>query len=424
MNADRIWHPYTRLSAEPETGWPVIARGEGIHLFDEAGRAYVDAISSWWACALGHAHPRLVAAIARQAAILPHSILGNLSHRPALDLAAALCGLMPTPDRHVHFASDGASAVEAALKIAVQYGHNIGRPGRRGLVSLEGAYHGDTLGAMAVGYQPGFHTPFRDLLFHAHRIQVPASAGQEDACLREAGDWLGRHAAETAALIVEPLCQGAAGMRMHSARFLKELASLCERNGILLIADEVAVGFGRTGRWFAFEHAGIDPDLVCVGKALSGGSLPISAVIVRDSIYRTFSDVPSDHTLYHGHTFAGNPIACAASLEALRIYREDGWIERVARLGGILCDRMRPLSDLPSVLEIRTLGLIGAVELKPDSGPVETARPVRVREALLRRGVLSRPLGSVVYLMPPLIITEPELEQLVQDLIASVQEAG
>lgn len=424
MSVDRIWHPYTRASAEPESGWPVITRGEGIHLFDETGRAYVDAISSWWACALGHAHPRLAAAIARQAAILPHSILGNLSHRPALELAEALCGLMPTPDRHVHFASDGASAVEAALKIAVQYGHNTGRPGRRGLVSLEGAYHGDTLGAMAVGYQSGFHAPFRELLFHPFRLPVPAAAGQDEDCLRVAGDWIGRHAEETAAVIVEPLCQGAAGMRMYSARFLREIAGLCRRHEILLIADEVAMGFGRTGRWFAFEHAGIDPDLVCVGKALSGGTLPISAVIVRDSIYRTFSDPQADRTFYHGHTFAGNPIACAAALEALRIYREDGLIERAAHLGEQLRNGMQPLSGLPSVQEVRTLGLIGAVELKPDPEPVETTRPARVREALLRRGVLARPLGNVIYLMPPLILTEGELRQLVDDLHSAVVEAG
>lgn len=418
MSADRIWHPYTRSAAEPEAGWPVIARGEGIRLFDEAGRGYVDAISSWWACALGHAHPRLAAAIARQAAILPHSILGNLSHRPALELAEALCGLMPTPDRRVHFASDGASAVEAALKIAVQYAVHLGRPDRRRLASLEGDYHGDTLGAMAVGYLPGFHAPFRDLLFHADRIPVPSRMDEEEDCLRRATDWFGRHGGETAALIVEPLCQGAAGMRMHSPAYLRELAGLCARHGALFIADEVATGFGRTGRWFAFEHAGIDPDLVCVGKALSGGTVPISAVIARESIYRAFADPEIDRTLCHGHTFAGNPVACAAALEALRIYREDGIVEHAGRLGERLREWMRPLTDLPTVREVRTLGLIGAVELEPGEG-----RSARVRAALLQRGVLARPLGSVVYLMPPLVISETELERLVLDLVESVREA-
>jgi adenosylmethionine-8-amino-7-oxononanoate aminotransferase len=424
MSADRIWHPYTRSGSEPEDGWPVIARGEGIHLYDEAGRGYVDAISSWWACALGHAHPRLVSAIARQAAILPHSILGNLSHRPALELAEALCGLMPTPDRRVHFASDGASAVEAALKIAVQYAVHLGRPDRRRLASLEGDYHGDTLGAMAVGYLPGFHAPFRNLLFHADRIPVPARAAEEEDCLRRASDWFGLHGGETAALIVEPLCQGAAGMRMHSPRFLRELAGLCARHGTLFIADEIATGFGRTGRWFAFEHAGIDPDLVCVGKALSGGTLPISAVIARESIYRAFADPVTDRTLCHGHTFAGNPIACAASLEALRIYREEGLVEHAARLGDRLREWMRPLAGLPTVREVRTLGLIGAVELEPEAAPSDPVRSTRVRAALLRRGVLARPLGSVLYLMPPLVISDAELERLVLDLIESVREAG
>lgn len=424
MIRDRIWHPYTRESARPETGWPVIVRGEGIHLFDENGDRYVDAISSWWACALGHSNPRLTSAIARQSAILQHSILGNLSHPPALHLAEALCALMPTPDRRVHFASDGSSAVEAALKIAIQYGANRGRPERRRLVSLEGAYHGDTLGAMTVGDQPSFHAAFREMLFHSCPIPVPSSPDQEDECLRRARDAISAHAGELAAMIVEPMCQGAAGMRMYSARFLSALADVCRTHGLLLIADEIAMGFGRTGRMFAFEHAGLDPDLVCVGKAISGGMLPLSAVIVRDAIADTFTGGHPDRMFAHGHTFAGNPVACAVALEALRIYREERMAERTARLGDRLREALSVLRSHEDVKEVRTLGLIGAVEFRDTPYTSGAVRAGQVRDALLRLGVLARPLGAVIYLMPPLTIREDELDALTQALIAAVMPSG
>ena len=312
-----LWHPYTRFSTFESDPLPVIVRGEGIYLFDDQGHRYLDAISSWWACALGHGHPRIVAAIQKQAAELQHSILGNLSHPRAVELAAKLAGLMPTPDRHVLFSSDGASAVEAALKISLQYWHNVGRPEKQRFAALEESYHGDTLGAVAVGYLDHFHKPFNSVVFPAFRAS-PQSDG-----LAGVADMITKHADELAAVIVEPLCQGAAGMKMYPADYLRQLGELCRNQNMLLIVDEIATGFGRTGRMFAFEHAGIDPDIVCVGKALSGGYLPISAAIVKDDIYQTFSDKPADHTFYHGHTFCGNPIAAAAAMEALTLYEQE-----------------------------------------------------------------------------------------------------
>ncbi len=422
--ADRVWHPYTRFSALAE-GLPEIVRGEGPYLFAADGRRFIDAISSWWAVALGHGHPRMVAAIRRQAEALQHSILGNLAHPPARELAARLASLMPDPAVHVHFASDGASAVEAALKIALQYWSNVGKPGRRVILSLEEAYHGDTLGAVAVGYVEQFHAPFRDLLLRTDRLPAPRSAAEEGAALARAREVFGRHRGGVAALIVEPLCLGAAGMKMYSHRHLRALFDLCREEGALFVADEIATGFGRTGRWFAFQHAdGVLPDIVCVGKALSAGYLPISAAIVRDAVYGTFADRPADHTFYHGHTFAGNPIAAAAAVEALRVYEEEGLAGRAARAGGRLMARLEPLRGRPAVRDVRGLGLIAAVELQADTVPRPESRPVRVRRGLLRRGILSRPLGPVVYLMPPLTTPDEVLDALADSLVEAVEEAG
>lgn len=425
MDRDHVWHPYTRFSAMDDEPLPVIVRGEGIHLVDDRGNRWVDAISSWWCCALGHGHPRVVEAIRRQAGDLQHSILGNLAHPAAARLAARLAGRMPDPRVHVHFASDGASAVEAALKIALQYAHNTGRPERTDLLAMQGAYHGDTLGAVSVGFLDAFHAPFRHVLRPAAQVPVPASPADEAACIEAARGVFAAHGGRVAALIVEPLCQGAAGMRMHSPAFLRSLAGLCRAEGALLIADEIATGFGRTGTWFAFDQAGIVPDIVCVGKALAAGYLPISAAIVRDGIHSTFADTPADRTFYHGHTFAGNPIAAAAALAAMDVYEEEGIPARAAVIGAKLAEWMAPLARLPQVSEVRTLGLIGAVELRPDPpGTGGEPRARRVRRRLHERRILSRPLGNVVYLMPPLVIAEDALRGLVEALHEAVVAAG
>ncbi|TAN38715.1 MAG: adenosylmethionine--8-amino-7-oxononanoate transaminase [Verrucomicrobia bacterium] len=413
QDLQHVWHPYTRfstLTAEPP---PLIVRGAGIHLFDAEGRKFVDAIASWWCCALGHGHPRIIAAIEKQARELQHSILGNLSHPRAVELAAQLAALMPTPDRHVMFASDGASAVEAALKVALQYRHNIGQPQRTRFAAIHGAYHGDTLGAVSVGYLEGFHRPYRPLLKPA--ILLPLADALADFSI--ARKILEEHAAELTAVIVEPLCLGAAGMKMYPVAWLAALAAWCKQNDVRLIVDEIAMGFGRTGKMFAFEHARIDPDIVCVGKALSAGYLPISATVVRDTIFQTFDD---EHTFQHGHTFCGNPIAAAAGLETLRVFAEENIVAQAAEKGRWLVERLQPLIQLPQVKEVRGLGLIAAVELHTD----DLARTRRIRKLLFERGVLLRPLGNVVYLMPPLTIGRAELEHLAQQLIEAVQAAG
>ena len=414
----RVWHPYTRHSAlgsGPEFTLPRIVRGEGIYLFDDSGRKLIDAISSWWCVNLGHGHPRIVEAIRRQAGTLQHSILGNLTHPGAEKLSVALAELMPSPDRRVIFASDGASAVEAALKVSVQYFFNRGEGRRSQFVALTDPYHGDTLGAVSVGYMESFHRPVQALTFETHRIPTPprgdfsGSLARFDALLANGADRL-------AAVVIESLCQGASGMRMYDPAFLAALATRCRQHGILLVADEIAMGFGRTGSLFAFEQAGVDPDIVCLGKGLSAGMLPISAAVVRDSIYRTFDDIEKDRTFYHGHTFAGNPIACAAALETMVVYQEENVVEAARISGEYLANRAAELADCPRVQEVRCLGMIAAVELEATREDMDT-----LRQSMLSKGALLRPLGKVIYLMPPLVTPLEVLDDLVDMLSDSIR---
>ena len=421
---DHIWHPYTRRSAERD-GFPIITRGEGIYLFGEDGTRYVDATSSWWACALGHGHPRIVEAIQTQAAQLQHSILGNLSHPGALELARRLSELTGG-NRRVHFGSDGASAVEAALKISVQYWDNLGVPGRHGFLSFTDPYHGDTLGAVSVGYMESFHRPFQPLLFPVHRVPAPDCSACDrgrrpgacdGSCFDAMRQAIESHAKGLAAVVVEPLCQGAAGMRMYAPSYLERLAACCGEHDVLLIVDEIAMGFCKTGRMFAYDHAGIRPDIVCVGKAVTAGALPLSAAIVDDRIHRTFDDAGRDGTFYHGHTFAGNPIAAAAALEALTIYEEEDLAGRAVQLGTLVASQFAPLAALPRVRDVRCLGMIGAVEF--DSAD----RARRLALALRADGILVRPLGPVLYLILPLTVTETQLLDVCRAFVSRVKQA-
>lgn len=404
-----IWHPYTRHSGLGQD-FPIIERGDGPYLYDIDGRQYFDAISSWWCCGLGHSHPGIVDAIQSQAQTLQHSILGNLSHHRAIELAERIAALFPSRPRRVFYGSDGASAVEAALKIAVQYWDNAGHSERHRFVSLSGAYHGDTLGAVSVGFMETFHHSFAPVVFDTYTASQPCEGihgygllehSCDADCLGSIPSLIEEHAAELAAVIVEPLCQGAAGMVMYGPGYLTHLAECCARHDVLLIVDEIATGFGRTGRMFAHEHAGIDPDIICVGKALSGGALPISAAIVTDAIYASFSDEDRDRTFYHGHTFGGNPIACAAALAALDAYAElappaageSPWTG-IEHNAAILAASLRDLLDLPGIKDARCLGMIAAVEFN--------SPPAQMHAELLDHGILLRPLGNVIYLLPPL----------------------
>uniref|UniRef100_UPI003568F73E adenosylmethionine--8-amino-7-oxononanoate transaminase n=1 Tax=Pontiella sp. TaxID=2837462 RepID=UPI003568F73E len=384
-----------------------------------AGTKYVDIVSSWWACALGHSHPQVVKAIQEQAGILQHSITGSLTHPNVLKLAEKLADLMPTPDRHTVFASDGCSAVEAALKIAVQYWYNIGRPEKTWLIGMDQGYHGDSLGALGVGFVDGFHKPYEKVTRHPAKLPFPVPTEDDPDGFGPSRDVIEKHAGQLAAVIVEPLCLGSAGMKIYSAGYLKKLADCCAANEVLLIIDEVAMGFGRTGKRFAFNHAGIDPDIVCMGKGLTAGYMPLSAAVVKDKLYTTFSDQgEKDCTFYHGNTYAGHPIGCAAALAALDIYEAEGTVERGAEMADKMKQWMLPMAEMDCVKELRFLGMIGVVELKPEMKP----QVVKIKQRLFEDGYLFRPLGNTFYLMPPLVIGDDELKGAVYALQQAIEE--
>lgn len=423
LDLQHVWHPYTRQSVLTQEDWPIITRGEGVYLYDDQGRRFFDAISSWWACNLGHSHPRIVDAIQKQTQSLQHSILGQMSHPAVVNLSARLARLFPSPDRHILYASDGASAVEAAMKVALQYWCNVGMPAKNRFLSLEDSYHGDTLGAVSIGYLEAFHRPFKPALFDSFRGESPHCAHcpykqKPESCHLECfavteATLRANHDA-IAAVVVEPLCQGAAGIRIYPARHLAKLAALCKELNILLIVDEIAMGYGRTGTMFAFEQAGIDPDIVCLGKSLSGGYLPMSATVVRDVIYNTFGDKPNDNTLYHGHTFGGNPIAAAAALATLDVYRDEGILEKAAAIGDYFTRQIPSFMATPQVHHASALGAILAVEL------TDAALARKVRNRLFDQGYLLRPLDGVVYLMPPLISDITLLSRTTEVLLSAI----
>ena len=434
-----LWHPYTKRSSLHEGPLPIIVKAEGPFLYDISGKRYFDAISSWWCCNIGHSHPLVVQAIKSACEVLQHSILGNLTHVSAIELAERLVQLFPGKDKKVLFASDGASAVEAALKIAVQYFWNLGRPEKVRFVALKGAYHGDTLGGISVGFMEDFHRPFKDLVFPCYFAEAPSCTrcryGQKPQrcalpCLESMAGILEKEGERVAGVIVEPLCQGASGMRIYTPRYLSELASLCNRYEVLLIVDEIATGFGRTGSMFAFEKAGIDPPLVCLGKGLTGGYLPLSATVVANFVYETFTDGaseslsdpsavlegkkpgPKDCTFYHGHTFSGNPIATSAALATLNVFEEEKLLQQAEEKGLYMAELFEEFRAHRYVVDVRCLGMIAAIETLLDPKSME-----KIRRRLVELGYLFRPLGNVIYLMPPLTTPKELIREAAQALL-------
>lgn len=425
-----VWHPCSQMKDYEELPPIVVERGEGAWLVDEGGRRYLDAVSSWWTNLHGHGHPRIAAAVARQAAALEHVLFANFTHRPAILLAEALCELLPPALTRVFFADNGSAAVEVALKISFQWHQQAGSPARRRFASLAGAYHGETLGALATGDLDLYSAVFRPLMMDTLRVPGPdcyrCPAGRaRGTCAAECFGPMERaleaHGDELCAVIVEPLVQCAAGMRIYPPAYLHKLREATARRGVHLIADEIAVGFGRTGRMFAFEHAGVVPDLVCLSKGITGGFLPLSAVVTGEEIYRAFyADWSENKAFLHSHSYTGNPLACAAALESLALFREEAVLERVGALSRALERLAREtLANLEFVGEYRQLGLIGAVELVEDraarrgfDGRLRAG--YRAYRRALKRGVLLRPLGNVLYFMPPYCVTEDELRLMVE----------
>lgn len=412
LDRAHVWHPYTQMLTAPAP--TPIVRAEGAYLYTADGGRIIDAISSWWVTTHGHAEPRIVAAIAEQAARFEQVIFAGFSHEPAARLAARLADRLPGDLNRVFYSDDGSTAVEVALKICVQFWANRGEERRR-FLALEDAYHGDTFGAMSVSERSVFTAHFTPMLFDVSRLPFPGTPEAEETMLVRAAEEMGR--GDVAGVIVEPLLLGAGGMKMWRAETLSELAGLCLRHGVPLIADEVLTGFGRTGRMFAVEHAGIVPDIVCLSKGLSGGFLPFSATVCRDYLYEGFLDQDRSRTLFHGHSFTANPLGCAAALASLDIFDHDPVEERIGGIAQVHRERLDALSGHPRVVDARVLGTVGAFDLRTDSGGYLSDVSARLARRALDAGILLRPLGNVVYLLPPYCISKQDLHD-VYDFIA------
>ena len=413
--ADRsyLWHPFTQ-----QRGWSreeplIVERAEGTDIVDVDGKRYIDGVSSLWCNVHGHAHPRIDAAVSEQLGKVAHSTMLGLSHRSAIKLAQRLVELAPPGLTRVFYSDSGSTATEIALKMAFQYWRQRGQDRRR-FVALEMAYHGDTIGAVSVGGISLFHSLYEPLLFDVARVP-PGDTGALERQLRE-------HGGGVAAVIMEPLVQGAAGMLMHPPGYLQAVRDLCDKHGVLLILDEVATGFGRTGRMFACEHEGVAPDLMCLAKGITGGYLPLAATLATEEIYEGFLGEHEEfRTFFHGHTYTGNPLACAAGIASLDVFRDERTLDRLQGKIRLLGELLEPVADHPAVKEVRRCGFMVGIELLEHPLPERIGH--RVALEARRRGAIIRPLGDVVVLMPPLSIAPAELTRLVEITLDAIDAA-
>ncbi len=429
-----VWHPCTQMKDHESVPLIPLRAGSGVWLEDFAGKRYLDGISSWWVNLFGHANERIGAAVAAQLGKLEHVIFAGFTHEPAVQLAEELTRIAPRGLNRCFFADNGSAAIEVAVKMSFHYWRNRGQSNKTRFITLANSYHGETLGALAVGNVELYKSIYKPLLMDV--ITVPSP----DAFLREPGvnpaeharamfahmeEALARHADEVAAVIVEPLVQCAGGMRMYDPEYLRLLRAACDRHGVHLIADEIAVGFGRTGTMFACEQAGIRPDYLCLSKGLTGGYLPLSVVVTTDEVYDAFYDEYTKlNAFLHSHSYTGNPLACAAANATLALFREQPVLERNRALAAHMRASVRHLEGHPHVAEIRQAGMILAIELMKDPAarvpwPWEERRGLRIHRHALERGALIRPLGTTIYFMPPYVIEPAEL-----DLLARIATEG
>jgi adenosylmethionine-8-amino-7-oxononanoate aminotransferase len=420
--ARHVWHPFTQMEGFAAEGAPLVESADGVWLVDTNGRRYIDGVSSLWCNVHGHRHPRIDAAVCDQLERVAHTTMLGLSHPGAEELARRLVALAPGALSKVFYSDSGSTAVEVALKMAFQYWQQAPdrRPSRTSFVCLENAYHGDTVGSVSVGGIDLFHSLYRPLLFDSHRVPAGDAQALEQA--------LDAHADEVAAVVVEPLVQGAAGMLVQPAGYLREVRAACDRHDVFLICDEVATGFGRTGTMFACEGEDVAPDFLCLAKGLSGGYLPLAATLATERVYEGFLGRHDElRTFFHGHTYTGNPLACAAALATLDVFEEERTLERLAPKIDLLAQLLRDLVEpLPHVGEVRRCGFMCGIELAGGDGrPYETALRMghEVTLAARDRGAIVRPLGDVVVLMPPLSIEADVLEELVEVVADSIAAA-
>ncbi|XZF13082.1 adenosylmethionine--8-amino-7-oxononanoate transaminase [Chitinophagaceae bacterium MMS25-I14] len=399
-----IWHPYTQMKVWPEAIG--ITRGEGVYLIDEAGNKYIDAIASWWVNLHGHAHPYIAERLSKQLLELEHCIFAGFTHEPAVLLAERLLPLLPGMMKKIFYSDNGSTAVEVALKMAYQYWHNVGTPKKR-IIAIEGAYHGDTFGAMSVSARSLFTAQFDAMLFDVDFIPFPAKGKEQETLLAleqvlQQGD--------TAAFIAEPLIQGSAGMRMYDAVVLEEMMLLCKKYNVLVIADEVMTGFGRTGTLFACHQlATATPDIVCLSKGLTGGTMAMGITACTREIFDAFLGDDGVKTLYHGHSFTANPISCAAALASLDLLLDEKCTQQIQQIKNAHSKKADSWQGHPKVKDLRQCGTIIALELNTGDTDYLNSKRDFIYRFFLERKILMRPLGNIIYILPPYCITEDQL---------------
>ncbi len=434
-----LWHPYTQMK-ECEVDPPIlIERAKGVKLYDDKGKFYYDTVSSWWCNVHGHNHPKIKAAIRKQMGQLEHVLFAGFTHKPAISLGERLVAITPKGLTKVFYSDNGSTAVETALKMSFQYWRNTGKKKKTKFVCLDMAYHGDTIGAMSVGGDTCFNRAFDALTFEAfkagspycYRCPMGKDKGNCDVdCVGSLEGILKKYSNEIAAFILEPMLMGAAGMVIYPKRYLKKAAALAKKYNVHLIADEVATGFGRTGRMFAVEHAGVSPDFLCLSKAITSGTLPFAATLTTDKIFNGFyDDYEKQKTFFHGHTYTANPLGCAAALASLEIFEQEKTLEKISKLIPFFHQGLECFRELDIVGDVRYIGMVGAVEMVQDK---RTGKPFKASERLgyrvfkegLKENLILRPLGDIVYLVPPLCVSKGQLGDILKRMYRVIERCS
>ncbi len=432
-----VWHPYTQMK-DCETLPPIlIEKAKGIKLYDNKGNIYYDTISSWWCNVHGHNHPKIKAAIKKQLNSLEHILFAGFTHKPAILLAERLVSITPEALTRVFFSDNGATAVETALKMSFQYWQNIGEKRKIRFVSLDNGYHGDTLGAMSVGGVEQFNAVFSPLFFPSFKAPSPycyrCPMGKERAscnidCLKPLEEILKNNGEQIAAMILEPLIMAAGGMIVYPKEYLEKAAFLVRKYNVHLIVDEVATGFGRTGKMFACEHVNIQPDFMCLSKGITAGFLPLAVTLTTDRIYYAFyDDYEKRKTFCHGHTYTANPVSCSAAIASLDVFQEQDTINKISKTMPVFQEGLEKMRDLPFVGDVRKIGMIGAIEVVKDKKSksvfnFEERIGFEIYKKGLAKKLLLRPLGNIIYLFPPLCIKREELVYVLDNFYEVIKD--
>ena len=424
-----IWHPCSQMKDYEELPPIIIKKAKGLYLYDHENKAYADVISSWWCNLFGHCNERISTAVEKQLHTLEHVIFANFSHEGAINLCEKLANLLPDGLEKFCFTDNGSAAIEASMKMSFQYHHQTGNPQKKKFMALSDAYHGETLGALSISGVDLYSKIYKPILLDINRIPGPDCYNcpynlKKDSCKAECfsrcEEIFDKHGEETAAFIIEPMLQAAAGMKIYSPVYLQKLRRICDEYNVHLIADEIAAGYGRTGKMFACEHAGISPDIMCLSKGLTGGYMPMALAVTTKKIYDAFyADYKEGKAFMHSHTYSGNPLACSAALEVLKIFEDENILENnINKAKYFNSEIYKIFSNLDYIGDIRSIGLINAIQIvknkeKKEAFPAENRTGYQIYKRALKRGLLLRPLGDVIYFNPPLNITKEEINSVI-----------